>query len=569
MAVTGRKRKRPPTLTGRARLPPRPLSRPAVRLKGTPDATLYDFAPAMYVLLDASGLITDVNATGCRMLVTPRDQLLGLPLRLWIVDEHRRPFLDHLRRCRSSDHVVESEMGLRSANGGSVMARLYSRRMRHEGRNVFPTIAVDLTEHVALEQAKWAAELQRDQAQRERQLAQASEAAKDRLIAMVSHELRNPLSPILVAADVLASSREFPERVRQLGAVIKRNIEIEATLIGDLIDVARVTRGRLTLRPEPTDLHQVILDAVDSCAPAAQARGITITVDFQAERHHVQGEAARLRQVFWNLLSNAIKFSEPGGRVIVRTNSDSVKIIRVAIRDFGAGMDSNTLDGLFRPFEHRTEAGGRRGGLGLGLTISTAIVDGHGGRIWARSEGPGRGAMFELEFVTCEPPAEPRSSGVSGRSEAPIVPPATNEPARQPPRVESATPAGLTAPKILVVEDHYDTAALLAMFLASHGYDVTVAESVTAAINLLDREWTAILSDIGLADGSGLDIARRARALAHPPARMVALSGFGTAADVAASREAGFDEHHVKPVDLDKLLDALGGPRSDADGTRP
>ena len=550
MAVTGRTRKRP-TLTGRVRLPRRPLSMPALRRKGTPDATLYDFAPAMYVLLDASGLIIDVNATGCRMLVTPRGQFLGLPLRLWIVEEDRRDFLDHLRRCRVSDDVVESEMRLRAAGRGTVRARIYSHRTRYEGRPVFPTIAVDLTEHVALERAKWAAELQRDQARSERQLAQASEAAKDRLIAMVSHELRNPLSPILVAADVLASSREFPERVRQLGAVIKRNIEIEATLIRGLIDVAQVSPGRLNLRLEPTDLHQVILDAVDSCGPAAQSRGIAITVDFQARRHHVQGEAARLVQVFWNLLSNAIKFSEPEGRVIVRTNSDS-KIIRVAIRDFGAGMDSRTLDGLFRPFELRTEAGGGRGGLGLGLTISTAIVDGHGGRIWARSDGPGLGAMFELEFMTCEPPAEPRSSGVPGRLEAPTVPPATNEPARPPPHAEPATPAGVAAPKVLVVEDHDDTAAMLAMFLTSHGYDVTVAQTVAEAMNLLDRDWTAILSDIGLAGGSGLDIARRARTLAHPPARMVALSGFGTAADVAASREAGFDEHHVKPIDLDE-----------------
>jgi PAS domain S-box-containing protein len=505
---------------------------------------LYDFAPAMYVILDGSGLIVDINQTGCRMLGRSHHTLPGLPLRMWMAGESRAEFLEHLRRCRAGEEVVESEVRIRAADGGFFPARLYSKRSEYRRRKVFATVIVDLSEYVSLEKARLAAERQRDQAERDRELALAGEAAKDRLIASVSHELRNPLSPALVAAEVLASWMELPDRARNLASVVKRNIELEARLIDDLLDVARASRGKLQLQLQPVDIHQVLLDAVNGCTPDRNAKSITLSLDLQARAHHARADDDRLRQVFANLFNNAIKFSDPGGAIIVRTANDHDDTLRISIRDQGAGMDADTIANLFRPFGQRPHAAGRRGGLGLGLSISNSIVEGHGGRMWASSHGVGFGSTFEIELATCPSVAEdPRP--VALREATPVA--------------DGQGPGANGRSRVLVVEDHPDTGTLLSMFLVQQGYDVTLAQTLEDGIAQLERGWDVVLTDIGLVDGSGLDLAAKARSLAGPQPRMIALSGYGSKTDVAASLEAGFDDHLVKPVELQKLLEALAG----------
>jgi PAS domain S-box-containing protein len=516
-----------------------PSSRPEEALR------LYDFAPAMFILLDMAGLIVDINQTGCDVLGKSREEVKGLPLRMWIADHNRADFLEHLRRCRTGEDPVESEMSLRSADGGTILGRFYSKWCQYRRRRAFATVVVDLTEYVVLERARKIAERERDRAEQERQLARAGEAAKDRLIATVSHELRNPLTPALVAADVLASWSALPDRARQLAGVIKRNIELEAHLIDDLLDLARSTRGKLQFSKRPLDVHQVLLDAINASATAAEAKSIAISIDLQAWTHFVRADEGRLRQVFGNILNNAIKFSDPDGAIIIRTTSDADEIVRIMIRDQGMGMDDETLARLFRPFEQQAQPGGLRSGLGLGLTICQSIIEGHGGRIWASSDGPGCGSTFEIELVSCERPAEPVQSAAGGRQRR-----STDDDRMEPARVPQT---------VLIVEDHPDSGTLMSVFLSQHGYDVTLAQTLADGLAQLDRGWDVVLADIGLVDGSGLDLARRARSLSRPPGRMVAVSGFGSAADIAASHEAGFHEHLVKPVDLAKLLQALQG----------
>lgn len=530
-----------------ASMPAVSAARPAGHSSRDDAFQLYDFAPAMYVMLDGAGLIVDVNQTGCKMLGRSHHTLIGLPLRMWMAGESRTEFLEHLRRCRVGEDVVESEMRIRAADGGFYPVRFYSKRCEYHRRQVFATVVVDLSEYVSLERARVAAERQREHAERERELARAGEAAKDRLIASVSHELRNPLSPALVAAEVLASWMELPERARYLAAVVKRNIELEARLIDDLLDVARATRGQLQLQLQlqPVDVHQVILDAVNGCTPDRDAKAITLSLDLQARAHHARADDDRLRQVFANLLNNAVKFSDPGGAIIVRTENDHDDALRIAIRDQGVGMDADTIADLFKPFERRLAAG-RRGGLGLGLSIANSIVEGHGGRIWASSHGTGFGSTFEIELATCPPGAtEARPATFRDRELTPVAPP------------QQAGESG--QPRVLIVEDHPDTGALLSMFLAQQGYDVTLVQTLEDGIAQLARGWDVVLTDIGLVDGSGRDLATQVQSLEGPKPRLIAVSGYGSTMDVAASLEAGFDDHLVKPVELQKLLEALAG----------
>jgi len=504
---------------------------------------IYQGAPVMWLVFDRNGIVLDINPAGSQVLGATAEFAIGTPLRMWARADSRQTVLDHLRRCHATNEVVQTDIDLWSASAGELTMRLYSRGMSYKGRIVFPTVAMDVTDRAQLERARLAAERQRDLAEAERRSARAAEAAKDRLVAMVSHELRNPLSPALMAATALERRADLPQDVREMAAAIKRNVQLEARLIDDLLDVAHLTRGQLELRLDVVDVHDVLRRAAEACAGGAQARDVPVHLDLAAKRHHAIADASRLQQVFWNLLSNAIKFSPRGIEVLVHTESGADGVLLVRVRDAGVGMDAATQQRLFSPFEQpRTPPSGRPG-LGLGLTIARGIVEMHGGQIWASSEGPGRGSTFEVDLVTTEAPADALTADDT-------------------PETETETETETTAPRrgrVLIVEDHEDTAELLGTCLAQRGYDVTLAHSLAQGMAALDQPWHAILTDIGLGDGSGLDLARRITARGRRPERLVALSGYGSERDIEASRKAGFDRHLVKPVDLAELLDVLNG----------
>jgi PAS domain S-box-containing protein len=503
-------------------------------------ADLFDFAPVTYALLDRAGMILEVNLAATRLLNTGRKHVVGHSLLSFVIKTDRSELLQHFRRCRLSSRIVESEIRFAGYGQQPVTCRLYSKRALYQGRAAYPTVIVDQTERLRLDEARLNAERDKLQAERSSELARAANAAKDRLLATVSHELRTPLTPALLAASELSSSTELPDEARELASTILRNIQSETRLIDDLLDIARINRHRLVLNPETVDAHQLVQEAVDVCRPSAEGKKLVFTLTLRAIRHHVMADSSRLRQVFWNLLNNAIKFTPPGGEIVVSSVNKSHDVLRVSVRDSGDGMDPSVLENLFASFDRQSADHDRRGGLGLGLSICKGIIAAHQGQISAMSDGPGRGSTFAVELATVA------ADHVEHEKQSRVVQPHFSS----------------GAPRVLVIEDHRDSREMVMTFLSRYGYDAESASSFDEAVGRLDESWDIVLSDLSLPGGSGLEIARRARRLEKPPQRLIAFTGYGSDDDVSVSREAGFDEHLVKPLDLQNLLRAVGGPRS-------
>ncbi|MGI8819411.1 MAG: ATP-binding protein [Chthoniobacterales bacterium] len=366
---------------------------------------------------------------------------------------------------------------------------------------------------------------------RAKQEAEEANRAKDRFLAMLSHELRTPLTPVLMTIAALRRQPDLAEELQSDLEVLQRNVELEALLIDDLLDLTRIAHGKLELHNDAVDVHSTLEHAL--AISAAELEQYVVTRRFEAREHHCWADAARLQQVFWNLIKNAVKFTRSGGLIEVRTRNNDAHQIVIEIADNGMGIQSQLLPRIFDAFEQ----GGRTmtseyGGLGLGLAISKRVVDLHGGVISGASAGVGQGATFTVTLTAMQ--TSLLDSAVT------YVP---------------SEPLG-TAARILLVEDHADTARVLRRILEHGGYQVAHASGVAAARELAgDERFDLVISDVGLPDGSGLDLMRSLRAQ-HGFAG-IALSGFGTEDDLAASRAAGFADHLTKPVDWPQLRSAI------------
>src|SRR5580704_6269466 len=243
-------------------------------------------------------------------------------------------------------------------------------------------------------QAEMEVQLIREQAARAE--AEAANMAKDRFIAMLSHELRTPLTPILFASSILSQDPTVPDRIREELKIITRNVELEARLIDDLLDVTRISQGKLNLAFETADAHELLHSALRICSSEISAKKLTVQLELKAIEHRIRADSARLQQIFWNLIQNAVKFTPRDGQITLRSNNPQSTWFRLEVVDSGIGINSEALSRIFDPFEQAGGAG--FGGLGLGLTISKAIVDLHGGRIYASSAGTDHGAMFAIEL---------------------------------------------------------------------------------------------------------------------------------------------------------------------------
>jgi PAS domain S-box-containing protein len=372
--------------------------------------------------------------------------------------------------------------------------------------------------------------------------AEAASEAKDRFLATLSHELRTPLTPVLAVIAKLEGDGRLRGLDREL-AMIRRNVELEARLIDDLLDLTRITRGKLELHREVVDIRQALEHALKICCDREVASGrLQVEMDLAAEDHRIWADASRLTQVFWNLLSNAVKFTPAGGTITVRSCVEPGGALAVEVADTGVGIEPDELSRIFDAFEQgRPEASRHFGGLGLGLAITKVIVELHGGRIVAASEGVGRGSRF----VVLLPAGLPRGAGAPAPTEAPL------------PKGNGGAARLL---RILLVEDHADTAAAMAELLGLLGHRVMVAGSVAQGIAragqaLADGGLDLVVSDLGLPDGSGLDMMQELTR--RYGLKGIALSGYGMEDDVRKSREAGFDRHLTKPVHLEALKTAL------------
>jgi signal transduction histidine kinase len=236
--------------------------------------------------------------------------------------------------------------------------------------------------------------------QRAREEAEAAGRAKDRFLAMLSHELRTPLTPVLMLAQTLMATMKMPAKVRSALEVIQRNVELEAKLIDDLLDLSRITHGKMELQIETVDVHQLIEAAVEICQPDIEARGLRLSCKLKAARHFTKGDAARLQQVFWNLIKNAVKFTPRGGTIIVQSANRNNNLL-VRVKDSGIGIEKGMLDKIFIAFEQcGSKVTHEFGGLGLGLAISKATISAHGGQLTADSAGKDQGAEFTVELET-------------------------------------------------------------------------------------------------------------------------------------------------------------------------
>ena len=365
-----------------------------------------------------------------------------------------------------------------------------------------------------------------------KEAAEEANRAKDAFLAALSHELRTPLTPVLLTVSALHSDPRIPEGLRDELWMVRRNVEMEARLIDDLLDLTRIAQGKLELRSEVVNLHDIARHAATICRPEVEAKGLTLTLDLRARRHRVRGDGARLQQVLWNLLKNAAKFTPEGGAIALGTEDVGPDGLRIRISDTGIGIPPEALPRLFHAFEQGGRAVTRQfGGLGLGLAISKALVDAHGGTIRVDSEGHGKGATFTVELPEATYPAEagggPGETGGNGERSRSL--------------------------RILLVEDHADTLRVLSRMVRGLGHAVTTAASVATALDASAAgPFDLLVSDVGLPDGSGVDLMRRLR-----PMPGIALTGYGMESDVEACRDAGFAAHLTKPVDFTRLEEAI------------
>jgi PAS domain S-box-containing protein len=370
--------------------------------------------------------------------------------------------------------------------------------------------------------------------QRAKSEAEEANRAKDQFLAMLSHELRTPLTPVLMTIASLRREPNLTEDFRRDLEVLQRNVELEALLIDDLLDLTRIAHGKLELHSDAVDIHSIINHALSISAGDLSGKNIRVTRRFEAREHHCWVDPARLQQVFWNLVKNAAKFTPEGGRIDLSTRNNQTHQIVIEITDNGIGIDPDLLPKIFDAFEQ----GGRivtskYGGLGLGLAVSKRVVDLHHGTISARSAGPGQGATFVVALNAME----------TSLLEGPIL-------------FLESEPEAAQQVQILFVEDHKDTAWVLLRILKNAGFDVSHADSLAQARALAkSRRFDLVISDVGLPDGSGLDLMRGLRETQGVTG--IALSGFGMDDDVAASRAAGFAEHLTKPVDWERLRSAI------------
>jgi PAS domain S-box-containing protein len=389
---------------------------------------------------------------------------------------------------------------------------------------------VDATERVRLRGAERAALAE---AERARAAAEQASRAKDDFLAMLGHELRNPLAPIRTALDLLALKDGSGNTARER-QVIGRQVAHLTRLVDDLLDVARITRGAVSVERKAVDVAAVVGRALEMSAPLLEARGLVVVTDLPGGIV-VDGDAVRLAQVFANLLANAAKYSAPGGRVEVAASAGAREVV-VRVRDHGVGIEPNLLPHVFDLFvqgaQHLDRA---QGGMGIGLTIVRSLVELHGGRVAAASDGPGTGA----ELVVTLPR---RAGGAATASPGPVGPG---------PRGEGA--------HVLVVDDNHDAADLLVEVLALGGYEARAAYDAEEALAIAraDAPDAAIL-DIGLPGMDGYELARAMRDLSAG-VRLVALTGYARDGDRRRTAAVGFDAHLVKPVDLEALQRVLAG----------
>jgi PAS domain S-box-containing protein len=479
--------------------------------------TIQSNATSYLAYLDAELRFVEVNTAYCQALGCSREEIIGKRYADVATDWALLPLLETARDL--GEPVELGEVVHRPAGEEPQPERYWdcsARPVLGADAEVAGVVvsAVDVTDRVVA-----------------RTELEAAGRRKDEFLAMLAHELRNPLAAIANAMEVLRPDAWQDPAMEELSAAARRQIAHMKRLLDDLLDVARITRGQITLERRVVDLASIVNQAVHSSAPLIQAKGHELSVALPGQRILVEADPDRLVQVVSNLLSNAAKFTDTPGQIAlsVQPIGDEVEI---RVRDSGVGIEREMLPVIFDLFvQAKSGLDRRHGGLGLGLTLVKRLVDMHGGRVEAHSAGPGRGSELVVRL--------PVAGG------API--------SEQPPRQSWTRISGLC---IVLVEDHPDVASTMAAVLRSANHRVLVAHDGPSGIELVKRHHPqAVLLDIGLPGMNGYEVAERLhRELGADTPLLIAMTGYGQKQDRLRAEQAGIDHYLIKPVDLEGLL---------------
>jgi len=451
-------------------------------------------------------------------------------------DDRHRVF-EQWRHSVTTGEPFEIEFRLRSAAGNYRWFLTRSRPIRDAQGQIIKWFGAS-TDIDVWKRTEAELKIAKDEAER-------ASRAKDAFLAALSHELRTPLTPVLMTLTAMESDENgVPSKLSGDLAMMRRNVELETKLIDDLIDLTRISRGKIQLHLHPIDVHETIKEAIETCCRSdVNERKLHLNIALDAVEHHAWADWARLQQVMWNVLKNAIKFTPEQGLISVATRNEKPDWLTIDVKDSGVGIEPHALPRIFNAFEQEDVSVTRQfGGLGLGLAISKTICDMHGGSIAAQSEGKGKGATFTIRLPTIK-----------------VSTPGRDRPEK--PEVDVA--AALTQAqsrqqrlRILLVEDHESTARVMAKLLERMEHQVKVAGDVQSALQLAGSEsFDLIVSDLGLPDGSGHELMGQLREQYKIPG--ICLSGYGMEEDVRKSLEAGFAEHLTKPLNFDQFRAAV------------
>jgi PAS domain S-box-containing protein len=474
----------------------------------------------------AEGIILTWNKAAERLFGYRAEEAVGRPITIVIppdrLDEERRILANILR--------------------GERMTHFETVRMTRDGRRFHVSLTISPIRDGS-GRIVGASKVARDisaQKKAEQDLRDA-DRRKDEFLAMLAHELRNPLAPIRNSLTLLEIAGQADPTIERVRGILERQVGHMVRLVDDLMEVSRITRGTIELRRERLNLADAIRGALETSEPLIRRAALDAALELPPQALYVDADPVRLTQIISNLLNNAAKYSDRSRRVVLTARGEGGEAV-VSIRDFGIGIPADMLERVFDMFAQVQSPGrGGQGGLGIGLTLVRSLVQMHGGSIAATSEGAGKGSTFTFRLPLVEAPA------------------------RRPERPIRRAARGLSL-RVLVVDDNRDAADSMGLVLARAGAEVEVVHDGTTALDRVELFHPAlVLLDIGMPGMDGYEVARRIRARpALQGIQLVALTGWGQAEDRLRSREAGFDHHLIKPAGIDELCALLPGTRDNA-----
>jgi PAS domain S-box-containing protein len=482
--------------------------------------TVFDLSPQpLAITRESDGRFLTVNDALCDLFGFSRDEMLGrtsVEVGIWTAED-RVAFLESL----NMGERPSVELSKRRRDGRVIRVVLSSVKSEIDGVPCLVNAVTDVTAQRANEEA-----------------LRRADHLKDEFLALLSHELRNPLTPILTSARLL--ERQVDAEGRQDVDVIVRQVKHLVRLVDDLLDLSRVARGTVTLSKTRLDLATVVSRAVEATSPLFEERSHRLDVSMPVTGLEIEGDEVRLTQVVDNLLTNAARYTPPGGVVTVTGAREDDNVV-LRVRDTGVGIDAALLPDLFGAFVQGARGPDRAdGGLGIGLSLVRTLTELHGGTATAHSDGPGKGSEFSIRLPSLAASNDAMAASAS----------------------DSSTHAASAGARVLLVDDHTDVVEGLSRLLSVLGYDVRAAQNPLDALELAEtfRPQIAIL-DIGLPTMDGYALARELRSrLSDSPPALIALSGYGQPHDRHRSDASGFAVHLVKPIDVDELVAALTPP---------